>query len=116
MLFFQMVGLSVAPAILGLAQNTATDLENGLKAIFLAGAIAMGVSLLLISTLPEVSMDPGSIEKKCILKLLPIESGKGKHRKSVIVLISRCDNQAGKLIIPSFHSPQRVANWIYYTI
>jgi MFS family permease len=55
--FFQMVGLSVAPVILGLAQNTVPDLESGLKLVFLVGAIAMIVSLLLIITIPEVAMD-----------------------------------------------------------
>jgi len=57
MFFFQMVGISVAPAILGIAQNTARDLESGLKTVFLVGAVAMVVSLLLITTIPEVSMD-----------------------------------------------------------
>jgi MFS family permease len=55
--FFQMVGLSIAPVILGLAQNTVPDLESGLKLVFLVGAIAMIVSLLLIITIPEVAMD-----------------------------------------------------------
>jgi MFS family permease len=64
MFFFQMVGISVAPAILGLAQNTAPDLESSLKAIFLVGAVAMVVSLLLISTIPEVSMDMETPDKK----------------------------------------------------
>jgi hypothetical protein len=57
MFFFQMVGISVAPAILGLAQNSAADLESGLKAIFLVGAAAMVVSLLLITTIPEIAVD-----------------------------------------------------------
>ena len=57
MFFFQMVGLSVAPAIFGIAQNTASDLESGLKLVFLVGAVAMVLSLLLIITIPEVSMD-----------------------------------------------------------
>jgi MFS family permease len=57
MFFFQMVGLSVAPAILGIAQNIVPDLERGLRAIFLVGAVAMMFSLLLITTVPEVSMD-----------------------------------------------------------
>jgi len=55
--FFQMVGLSVAPAILSIAQNTATDLESGLKLVFLVGAIAMAVSLLITITIPQVSID-----------------------------------------------------------
>lgn len=57
MFFFQMVGLSVAPAILGMAQNAAPDLESGLKLVFLVGAAAMMVSLLIVVTIPQVSMD-----------------------------------------------------------
>lgn len=57
MFFFQMVGISIAPAIMGIAQNTAPDLESGLKRIFLVGAVAMLVSLLLLITIPEVSVD-----------------------------------------------------------
>jgi MFS family permease len=64
MFFFQMVGLSVAPAILGLAQNTTSDLGNGLKAVFLVGAVALILSLLLITTIPEVSMDGEKLDKK----------------------------------------------------
>lgn len=61
--FFQMVGISVAPAILGLAQNSAPDLESGLKQVFLIGAIAMTISLLLILTIPEVSLDVEAPDK-----------------------------------------------------
>ncbi len=57
MFFFQMVGLSIAPTILGIAQYTAPDLESGLKLVFLVGAVAMVVSLLIITTIPEVSID-----------------------------------------------------------
>jgi MFS family permease len=45
--FFVMMGMAIAPAILGLAQNSAADLEAGLKLIFFVGAIGMVVSLLL---------------------------------------------------------------------
>lgn len=62
--FFQMVGLSVAPATLGLAQNMAPDLESGLKAVFLVGAVAMGVSLLLITTIPEISIEADVPDEK----------------------------------------------------
>ena len=55
--FFQMIGISVAPALLGLAQNSAPDLEGGLKMVFMMGAIAMLIALLLIITIPEMSMD-----------------------------------------------------------
>lgn len=55
--FVVMMGQAIGPAILGLAQNTAADLEAGLKLIFLVGAIGMTISLLLVLTIPEVSMD-----------------------------------------------------------
>lgn len=55
--FFQMVGIAVAPAILGLVQNSAPDLESGIKLVFLVGAVTMLIGLLLIITIPEVSMD-----------------------------------------------------------
>jgi MFS family permease len=64
MFFFQMVGISVAPAILGITQNTAPDLESGLKTVFLVGAVAMLFSLLLISTIPEVSMEAEAADRK----------------------------------------------------
>ena len=55
--FFQMIGIAVAPAILGLAQSTAPDLESGLKLVFLMGAVAMTISTLLITTIPQISVD-----------------------------------------------------------
>ncbi|MEZ4593474.1 MAG: MFS transporter [Chloroflexota bacterium] len=61
--FFQMVGLAVAPSILGLAQNSAANLEGGLKLVFLVGAVAMTLSFLLILTIPEVSIDAEVVDK-----------------------------------------------------
>jgi len=55
--FVVMMGMAIAPAILGLAQNSAADLEAGLKLVFLVGAIGMVVSFLMVLTIPEVSMD-----------------------------------------------------------
>jgi MFS family permease len=55
MFFFQMIGIIVAPAILGLAQRSDPSLEIGLKRVFLVGAVAMVGALLLILTIPEVS-------------------------------------------------------------
>ncbi|MBL8103524.1 MAG: hypothetical protein JNM02_13400, partial [Anaerolineales bacterium] len=55
--FFQMVGIAVSPAILGFAQNSAADLEGGLKSVFFVSAIALGLALLLILTIPEISLD-----------------------------------------------------------
>jgi MFS family permease len=63
MFFFQMVGISVAPAIMGIAQNTAPDLEGSLKLVFLIGAVAMLIALLLNITIPEVSIDEQPADK-----------------------------------------------------
>ncbi len=60
--FFQMIGLVVAPSILGLVQSNAPDLESGLKAVFLVGAAAMTIALLMILTIPEISMEAESPE------------------------------------------------------
>jgi hypothetical protein len=57
-----MIGLVVAPSILGLAQNNSPDLESGLKMVFLIGAVAMVVALLMILTIPEISMEAESPE------------------------------------------------------
>jgi len=57
MFFFQMVGMSAAPALLGLAQNSAPDLGSGLKLVFLVGALCTLASLLLVMIIPEMSMD-----------------------------------------------------------
>jgi MFS family permease len=62
--FVVMMGMAIAPAILGLAQNSAADLEAGLKLIFFVGAIGMAVSLLMVLTIPEVSMDSEVADKK----------------------------------------------------
>jgi len=61
--FFQMVGIAVSPAILGFAQSSAPDLESGLKLVFLVSAIALATALLLILTIPEISLDAEAIEK-----------------------------------------------------
>ena len=72
MFFFVMIGMAIAPAILGLAQNSVPDLEAGLKLVFLVGAVAMVVSLLMILTIPEVSMDEEVKDKQAPLtKSLP---------------------------------------------
>ena len=61
--FFQMIGIAVSPAILGFAQSSASDLESGLKLVFLASAIALGLALLLILTIPEISLDTEEINE-----------------------------------------------------
>jgi len=55
--FFQMIGIAVAPALLGLVLNSAPDLESGLKLVFLAGALALLISFLMILTIPEISVE-----------------------------------------------------------
>jgi hypothetical protein len=55
--FFQMIGIAVAPAILGLAQSSVPDLESGLKLVFLVGAVALTIASLLITTIPQISVD-----------------------------------------------------------
>jgi len=55
--FFQMIGISASPAILGFAQNSAAALEDGLKLVFLVAAIVLGAALLLIATIPEISLE-----------------------------------------------------------
>ena len=71
MFFFVMMGMAIAPAILGLAQNSVPDLETGLKRVFLVGAVTMVVSLLLIVTIPEVSMDVEVEDKKVPPNIVP---------------------------------------------
>ncbi|MCB8983590.1 MAG: MFS transporter [Ardenticatenaceae bacterium] len=61
--FFQMIGIAVAPAILGLAQSRAPDLEGGLKLVFLVGAVTMTISTLLITTIPEISVGDEAPDK-----------------------------------------------------
>jgi MFS family permease len=62
--FFVMMGMAIAPAILGLAQTGAADLEGGLKLVFLVGAVGMIVSLIMVISIPEVSMDAEVADKK----------------------------------------------------
>lgn len=61
--FFQMVGLVVAPSILGLAQANAPTLESGLKLVFLIGAAALAVAFLLILTIPQISIGAENVEE-----------------------------------------------------
>ncbi len=62
--FFAMMGMAIAPAILGLAQNSMPNLETGLKQVFLIGAIGMIVSLLMVITIPEVSINTHEADQK----------------------------------------------------
>jgi MFS family permease len=51
--FFQMVGIAVAPTILGLVQKSVPDLEGGIQRIYLVGGICMAVALIMISRIPK---------------------------------------------------------------
>jgi hypothetical protein len=62
--FFVMMGMAIAPAILGLAQNSVPDLEAGLKLVFLVGAVTMIISTIMVITIPEVSMDAEVADQK----------------------------------------------------
>lgn len=66
--FFQMIGIAVSPAILGFAQNSASDLEGGLKLVFLVSAIALAIALLLILTIPEISLVAEAVDESELSK------------------------------------------------
>ena len=51
--FFQMVGISVEPALLGVVMNAIPDPAASLRAAFLAAAVALMASFALALTLPE---------------------------------------------------------------
>lgn len=73
--FFQMIGIAVSPAILSFAQSSASDLQGGLKLVFLVSAIAMVIALLLILTIPEISLDAKeSSESESIKPIVSIET------------------------------------------
>ena len=69
-----MIGIAVSPAMLGFAQNSAPDLESGLKLVFLVGAVALGLALLLILTIPEISLDADTIEDESSNPVISIET------------------------------------------
>jgi MFS family permease len=60
--FFQMVGIAVAPSIMGLFQNNAPDFVSGLKAVFLVSAIATGLAFLLILGIPAINIEEEVLE------------------------------------------------------
>jgi len=71
--FFQMIGIAVSPDILGFAQNSTSEPESGLKLVFLVSAVALAAALLLILTIPEISLDTGTLEKSEPLKSVPVD-------------------------------------------
>lgn len=83
--FFVMMGMAIAPAILGGIMNgiqTSTgSLEQALQTVFLVGAITMAISFLMIVTIPEINIDVEAEDKaqpKVAGPKLPAAKGKGK--------------------------------------
>ena len=70
--FFVMMGMAIAPAILGGVMNgvqaSTGSLETALKTVFLIGAITMAISFLMIITIPEIDMDVEVQDKKAPAK------------------------------------------------
>ncbi len=70
--FFVMMGMAIAPAILGgfmnAVQASTGSLEAALKTVFLVGAITMTVSFLMILTIPEINIDVEAQDKKAPAK------------------------------------------------
>lgn len=70
--FFVMMGMAIAPAILGGVMNgvqaSTGSLEAGLKMVFLVGAITMAVAFLMIITIPEINIDIEAEDKKAPAK------------------------------------------------
>jgi MFS family permease len=64
MSYFVMMGMAIAPTILGFAQNSLPDLEGGLQRVFMVGAVMTVVSLLMVITIPEVSIDVEVADEK----------------------------------------------------
>lgn len=65
--FFVMMGMAIAPAILGGVMNgvqaSSGSLEAALKTVFLVGAVTMAVSFLMIITIPEIDIDVEAEDK-----------------------------------------------------
>lgn len=70
--FFVMMGMAIAPAILGGVMNgvqaSTGSLETALKTVFLIGAVTMAISFLMIITIPEIDMDVEVQDKKAPAK------------------------------------------------
>ncbi|HEX9116996.1 MAG TPA: MFS transporter [Anaerolineae bacterium] len=66
--FFVMMGMAIAPAILGGAmgavQASTGSLESALKTVFLIGAITMAVSFVMIITIPEIDIEAEAEDKQ----------------------------------------------------
>lgn len=114
--FFQMIGLVVAPSVLGLVQSNAPDLESGLKLVFLMGAAAMTISSLLIITIPEISLD-GEAPDKAVPSRLPFPMDIDTLRKllaerDTFSVLETVDVQTGeRTILREFDYVISAPNW-----
>jgi TolB protein len=114
--FFQMIGIAVAPAILSLAQSSAPDLESGLKLVFLMGAVAMTISWLLITTIPEISVDD-EVPDKAAPSRLPFPMDIDTLRKwlaerDTFSVLETVDVQTGeRTILREFDYVVQAPNW-----
>ena len=114
--FFQMIGIAVAPAILGLAQSRAPDLESGLKIVFLMGAVAMTISTLLIMTIPQISVDD-EVPDKAAPSRLPFPMDIDTLRKllaerDTFSILETVDIQTGeRTILREFDYVISAPNW-----
>jgi hypothetical protein len=58
-----------------LVQSGTPDLQSGLKMVFLIGAVTMMSALLMVLTIPEISMDAEAPEKsETSMPAIPVES------------------------------------------
>jgi MFS family permease len=114
--FFQMIGIAVAPAILGLAQSSAPDLESGLKLVFLMGAAAMTIASLLITTIPEISVDDEVPDKAAPSRLpFPMDIDTLRQllaERDTYSILETVDIQTGeRTILREFDTVISAPNW-----
>jgi Tol biopolymer transport system component/predicted MFS family arabinose efflux permease len=114
--FFQMIGIAAAPAILGLAQSSASDLESGLKLVFLIGAIAMAAASLLITTIPQISVDDEAPDKAAPSRLpFPMDIDtlrKWLAERDTFSILETVDVQTGeRTILREFDYVVQAPNW-----
>jgi len=114
--FFQMVGIAVAPAILSLVQSSASDLEGGLKLVFLAGGVVMTVASLLITTIPEIPVGE-EVPDKAVPSRLPFPMDIDTFRRwlaerDTFSILETVDVQTGeRTILREFDTVVQAPNW-----
>lgn len=114
--FFQMIGIAVAPSIISLAQSNAPDLESGLKIVFLMGALATTLASLLITTIPEISVDDEAPDKAAPSRLpFPMDIDtlrKLLAERDTFSILETVDVQTGaRTILREFDTVISAPNW-----